>query len=550
MQNYQSFIDELFRLNIDTVQYFVKDEQVLYDIPVAPYAEATAEQLPGHVATFMNLDRYDQHQTQNHYADTLVELQRRAVTDLLLLNPEQTNRVLVDAKRKCEQLTNLLKKALEYQKAWHFGTLDQLSASFLQLQLLDAFVIPDRPEASPHERFAHNLTDAIMYKRGMLSAFIKQIETSLQTAPAVLPETEQEPEYDLWYINNDDEYAFAKIKELASYLTTIEPYTRRIEWFFETSRILEIEPLSMGVGKRTIAQNGVFSHRNEDGKPVDKNGNPVEVIAWGVNLDYSNDEEKTFLHKTYFHSFYRNSNNKFMFKPRLDFEQLQRKYSAQIQTERGKRLQLEWVTGEIIDRQQLINEWIAANPHRYGNSEIIRQLQNAASLIEHELEGIPAIKWELFYRTIHLDPFALLWGLVEFKRFLETGEFTASALSALPAPEEPRSSKPVNCTGFDVYILEKHRAKLMPYLTQNYMGLEPRFYAYLVGALIKLEIIPESTRHSNKSAVHRALMQSFKVNFPYQSWNTAINRLDPQNIDEDKRQIDNYYQRIKNYLQL
>ena len=165
MQNYQNFIDELFRLNIDTVQYFVADGQVLYgQLPQHYTAEqlatAPADRLPGHIGTFMSLDQYDQHQTENRYADTLAELQRRAVTDILLLEPAQTERLLVDAKRKCEQLTQLLKNAMEYQKAWGYGTLDLLSGNFLDLQLLDAFTIKSRPDASPHNRFAHHLTDA------------------------------------------------------------------------------------------------------------------------------------------------------------------------------------------------------------------------------------------------------------------------------------------------------------------------------------------------------------------------------------------------------
>ena len=104
--------------------------------------------------------------------------------------------------------------------------------------------------------------------------------------------------------------------------------------------------------------------------------------------------------------------------------------------------------------------------------------------------------------------------------------------------------------GFDTYIDEKYRAKLMPYLVANYSGLEPRFYAYMVGALIRLKITPESTRHGNKSAVHRALSQSFKATFPPQSWNTAINRLDVVNSDEDRREVNTRYELIKGLLEL
>ena len=556
MQNYQHFIDELFCLNIDTVQYFVKNGQVLYDQLPQHYtaeqlAETPADWLPGHLGIFMSLDRYDQHQPENRYADTLVELQRRAVTDLLLLEPAQINRLLFDAKNKCEKLSQLLKNAMEYQKAWGYGTLDLLSNCFLELRLLDAFTIKSRPEASPHNLFAHHLTDAIMYKRGILSGFIEQIENTLQTAPAVLSDTAQEPEYDLWYVNNDDKYAFAKFKELARYLPTIEPFTKRVEWFFETSRIWEVEPCNMGVGSRMIPDPKDFSRRTDDGKPVDKNGQRIEEVAWG--LSYSNDEEKGILHKLYFLRFYRTHRAYVLNKPRPDFDQLLSQYSTNRQTERGKRLQWEWVTGQISDGQQLINDWVRANPDRYGNPEIKRQLQNAAILIEQELEGIPAIKWGLFYRTMHLDPFALLWGLVEYKRFLETEELSAPVPSTPLASDEPKNSKPVSSPGFDTYfdsyIVAEHRATLMPYLTENYANTSPERYGYMLYALVSLKYVPNSTLNNNQSALHRALTNTFGEIGTRQALNTAIRRLDPkESNDEDKRQIEEHKQRIVYHL--
>lgn len=458
MQNYQNFIDELFRLIIDTTQYFVVDGQVLYDhLPEYYPAETPTDRLPGHVATFMSLDRYDQHQTENRYNDTLVELQRRAITDLLLLEPAQINRILSDAKSNCERLTQLLKKAIEYQKAWHFDRLDLLPAGFLNLQLLDVFTIRNRPEASPHARFTHHLTDAIMYKRGILSAFIKQIDKTLQSSPLILSNTPHEPEFDLWYVNNDDAYAFAKLKELSCYLPNIELFTERVEYFFKISRIWEIEPGIMGAGTRVIPDPKTFSHITTDGEQVDKNGQLVDRVAWGLN--YKNDEEKAILHKLYFLRFYRTHRAYYLNKPRLDFDHLLQQYSNQRQTERGRRLQWEWVTGEILDRQQIINDWISANTDRYGKPEMIRQLQNAAVLIEQELEGIPAIKWELFYRPLLLDPLAFLWGLIEYKRFLETEEIPDPTTTTSVSQE---TQKPINDPFSDVQQRQYIRSILAP----------------------------------------------------------------------------------------
>lgn len=438
MQNYQNFIDELFRLTIHTVRYFVADSQILYDQLPEWYPDDTpTNRLPGHISLFMSLEQYDQHLKEDRYADKLVAMQRQAVTDVLLLESTQINRLLTDAKNKCERLTQLLKNAMKYQKAWDYEALDSLPAAFLELQLLDVFTIKSRPEASPHKRFAHHLTDAIMYKRGTLSGFIKQVETDLGINPVVLSDNTREPEYDLWYVNNDDAYASAKLKELVRYLPTIEPFEKRAEWFFETSRIWEIETSSMGIGSRMVPNPEHYSHIDEEGKQVDKNGQSVEVVAWGIK--YGNDEEKGIIHKMYFLWFYRTHRPYYLNKPRFDVEQLINQYGTQRQTERGKRLQLEWVMGQISDRQRIINDWLTANSERYGKPEIRRQLQNAAILIEQELERVPAIKWNLFYRTLHLDPFALLWGLVEYKRFLETEEVAIHSSSILPIGQVEKS---------------------------------------------------------------------------------------------------------------
>ena len=548
MQNYQNFIDELFRLNIETVQYFVSDSQVLYNQLPQHYtaeqlATAPPDRLPGHVGTFMNLDQYDQHQPENRYADTLSELQRRAVTDTLLLEPAQTERLLADAKRKCEQLTQLLKNAMEYQKAWGYGTLDRLPAGFLELRLLDAFKIDSRPDASPHNRFAHHLTDAIMYKRGILSGFIKQIDTTLQPTPAVPSDTAQEPEYDFWYVDNDDAYAFDKLKELANYLPTIEPFTKRVEWFYKQSRVWEIEPGLMGIGRRSIPNPKFFSHRNTDGRAVDKNGQRIEEIGWG--LSYDNDEEKSILRKMYFLHFYRNHQDHFLNKPRQDVSQLMEKYATKIQTERGKRFVLDWLTGEIRDRQQHINDWITANPDRYGTPEIRRQLQNAALLIEQELEGLPAIKWELFYRTLQLDPLALLWGLVEYKRFLEMEEPTR------PATSTPPPTNNAIQPGFDTYIVEGRRANLMPYLIEQYSNATPERCGFMLYALVKLTCILPSALNSNQTSLHRAMKKTFGSIGTRQALNTAILRLDPKgSSDEDRRNIVEHTQQISRFLDL
>ena len=426
MQNYQNFIDELFRLDIDTIQYFVRDGKVLYPRkhPAQPHhypADTPADLLPGHVATFMSLDRYDRDQLENRYANTLVELQKRAITDLLLVEPAQKNRLLSDAKSKCESLTRLLKNATEYQRAWVLDPLSTLSGGFLELQLLDAFTIKSRPQASPHVYFAKHLVDAIVCKRGALSGFIGQIESTQHPALVSPSDTAQEPEYDLWYVNNDDNYRSTKLKELAHYLPTIEPFTKRVEWFFEKSRIFDITPVTIAIGGYAIPE------------PDNSPGSDNEIMYWSIG--YKNDEERGILHKLFFLRIYRTVLTHFFGRPCFNFDQLVSQYNTNAQNERSKRLRMEWVGSQISDAQQHINQCIEGERAIYVNAGVKWQLQNAATLIEQELEGIPAIKWQSFTNNKQLQPFGLLWGLVEYKRFLETEPQPAPATTPPPASD-------------------------------------------------------------------------------------------------------------------
>ena len=201
MQNYQNFIDELFRLDIDTVQYFVKDGQVLHPRDHHPLpgsftteqlTNTPADSLPGYVSTYMSLDRYDDQKPENGYADTLVELQRRAITDLLQLEPAQINRHLSNARSKREDFRRLAQKAGEYHKAWLLNTLDQLPSLFLELSLLRHFTGTRPANDSPHSIFVEQLLIVIEEKKGILSGFIEQIENTLQPAPATsLPDSDR-----------------------------------------------------------------------------------------------------------------------------------------------------------------------------------------------------------------------------------------------------------------------------------------------------------------------------------------------------------------------
>lgn len=115
----------------------------------------------------------------------------------------------------------------------------------------------------------------------------------------------------------------------------------------------------------------------------------------------------------------------------------------------------------------------------------------------------------------------------------------------LPATE---SSNFNMSEGFGSYLNEQHRAKLMPYLVSTYTNQKPEQYGFLLYALIDSNNASKSILTS-PTAVHVALQISFGKVGTRQALNTAINRLDPvQSNDEDKRQITIHKNRITEFL--
>ncbi|ADB39293.1 hypothetical protein [Spirosoma linguale] len=192
MNNYNSFITELNTLTISTRERFVtRDGRILYgednqEDPVYYSADTDAERHHDyHRAIFLNLDRYSQYETANSYADTLKALREQALSDMYLLSNEQVSRVIADAVTKLKWLSNLHKIAAEFKHKFLAGTLDD--PIYLKSKLLDCFITPNCPTASPDKYFARYLKDAILCKVGELAAFIKLLQASLGNEVQLTP---------------------------------------------------------------------------------------------------------------------------------------------------------------------------------------------------------------------------------------------------------------------------------------------------------------------------------------------------------------------------
>lgn len=125
----------------------------------------------------------------------------------------------------------------------------------------------------------------------------------------------------------------------------------------------------------------------------------------------------------------------------------------------------------------------------------------------------------------------------------------AGPVSLTPTSNEPKVNRPAITPGFDSYIVEKHRTKLMPYLVEYYTGRKVREIVPMLYALSKLTYLLPSTLNSNQTALHQAMEGTFGSIGTRQALNAAILRLDPEKRnEEEKRNIDEHTQRISQFL--
>lgn len=187
-----------------------------------------------------------------------------------------------------------------------------------------------------------------------------------------------------------------------------------------------------------------------------------------------------------------------------------------------------------------------------------REMPRSAKIVE-------LARIEKAIRQIVIPPVPVhddVWDLIQ-SREEELREYHLQVLGLMRDVERPEHEKikensnvlkksgsaPKPIIGFDTYILEEHRGKLMPYLVENYTNASPEQCGFMLYALVNCGYVKKSGINSNQSALHRSLINTFGKVGTRQALNTAILRLDPQgSSDEDKRNIKNHEDRIGTFL--
>lgn len=178
MVNYNAFINELFKLELDKTVYSVYDDEVLYDFDHPNYST-------NRLTWFYTLKNY--FQPTFLYINQLAQLQRQAISEARMLQPVERKNLYLDAIDHQKTLQQLLNIAATCQESWSINTLLELRSTQLLLsQFLNhpAIFIPERPVTNPlplgDKIFGNQLLELYQIKMSSLNQFIDKINDQPQ----------------------------------------------------------------------------------------------------------------------------------------------------------------------------------------------------------------------------------------------------------------------------------------------------------------------------------------------------------------------------------
>ncbi|GAB3509320.1 hypothetical protein GCM10027341_46200 [Spirosoma knui] len=139
------------------------------------------------------------------------------------------------------------------------------------------------------------------------------------------------------------------------------------------------------------------------------------------------------------------------------------------------------------------------------------------------------------------------WDKITFEEFVEKYQ-PAPAPSTLPASYKLKTTRSNSTPGFDTYIVEEHRAMLMPYLIENYTGKMPRKIVPMIYALESLGKLKWNVDQSVQTDLIGALQTTFGNQLKDSALKTALLGYDPKSKQPDlakQQKIDQQKQAIE-----
>lgn len=168
MENFNSFIEEIQKLEIKVKEFYIDNDYVIEDF--------TVEEAPNYLykkGFFLDLSHYN---NESNYPEKLKILQQRALTELSNLNIEQINIHLNRIELILSRFSKMFNKCNNIREKFENGNFNKVD---LELEIFSAFII-EKPEnynfASVTDSFFWDLLDAItVQKDGYLQGLDKQI---------------------------------------------------------------------------------------------------------------------------------------------------------------------------------------------------------------------------------------------------------------------------------------------------------------------------------------------------------------------------------------
>ncbi len=334
------------------------------------------------------------------------------------------------------------------------------------------------------------------------------------------------------------------IAAFTAYMESLPDYAEQVRYYIRISKAMALNPL---MGGSTLLHDGICWSGYGEGKPVDKQGNALNSISWGMPTGSVGD--KSMRHRIYFTEFYKDRYEsiwdfKISTKSELTTNYLQR-VATSLNPEAFKNSELKTVVRTIEKYQSKILQW--ANELKVS-LPIREQFIQASQLVEDELNGSDAIDWSLFYSPSHLNPFALLWDITDYKLFLELPvgvhenqqakisgiAYSKNAAQAALQSSLLRTGDPV---GFDTYIKENYRKELMAYLIDRYHDQKPKEIVPMLYALEMLGVISGKVTEHDQTSLHNALTVTFGAVGTRTALNTSLRAywLNPLRPDPNRR---------------
>jgi len=165
-----NFINELKKLKVKTLEFYVNDHGIIED------CDPDLIKLPDPKAKYLVLNHYNQH--DSNYESNIAELGENALTELLNLSDQQIKNQLSRLVSEFGYFDKIRKVYNELAVALANGRLEYFD---LYHKLFPLFNVPKHDQGRVTREFMNDLEDALMFKEGALSAIIENTRKVIST---------------------------------------------------------------------------------------------------------------------------------------------------------------------------------------------------------------------------------------------------------------------------------------------------------------------------------------------------------------------------------